>query len=183
MLRIFGIAIVFLGASIAWLILGGSMGSRTTTADSRLEGAVNDLWGTSQNQLPPEMEFHWVTERNDITSETTNGKVVKKKTIVKVEHQANMPIDATNIGVGLVSKLTRKGLMWFSLYDASFAGDWSYVHHAPESGRPNHELPGRTSCGSLRRERVFIFGVHHCPSGNRRHRRKYNSLRAIESAL
>ncbi len=133
-LRILGIAVVFIGASIAWLILGGSMGSRTTSVGERLEGAVNDLWGTSQTQQPPDMTFHWTTEREEVRNETSNGKVVRIKNTIKEEHQQTMGIDATAIDVDLKSKLTRKGLMWYSLYDATFAGDWTYTHHAAESG-------------------------------------------------
>ena len=134
LVRIIGIVCVFVLASIAWMILGGTMGSRTYDVSSRLDGAVDNLWGSAQDQRPPDFVFHWQTQREDVRTETTNGRVVKVKDLVVENHQKLMPLESTDIDVKLHSDLRRKGLMWFSLYDAAVKADWSYVHNEAIAG-------------------------------------------------
>lgn len=132
--RIIGIVFVFIVASIAWMILGGTMGSRTSDVSSRLDGAVDNLWGSGQDQRPPDFVFHWTTEREEVRSETTNGKLVKVRNTIVEQHQKLMPAESTTIDVKLDSDMRRKGLMWFSLYDAAVSADWTYTHHEPITG-------------------------------------------------
>ena len=51
--RIVAIAVIFLCASAAWMVLGATVFSRTYDSDQVLEGQVTSLWGAPQSQSPP----------------------------------------------------------------------------------------------------------------------------------
>jgi hypothetical protein len=132
--RIFGIAAVFVIATVAWLFLGGSMDQRAVTTSRNLGERVDGLWGIAQEQSPPSLTLHWTSERLEKQEEAVNGKVVKVTKVVTDVHEAQMPIASTNVDVKLHSDLRRKGLVWFSLYGADVTADWSYVHESVPGG-------------------------------------------------
>lgn len=51
--RLGAILFIFIGTSVAWIILGGTVSTRSTTQDHKLRGAVGQLWGTMQQQPAP----------------------------------------------------------------------------------------------------------------------------------
>lgn len=134
LVRLFGIAFVFVLACIAWITLGSSMGSRSYSSRSDLSTQVNGLWGTSQQQRPPELTFRWTTQRQETQDEQVNGKTKRVTSLVTDEHSRAAAINATTLDVQLDSDLRRKGLFWFSLYNAHVSADWSYTHNDDVAG-------------------------------------------------
>ena len=59
--RIMAIGLIFSCTTIAWMILGATIFSRTYDADSRLESKVASSWGTRQTQTPPNA-MYWATK-------------------------------------------------------------------------------------------------------------------------
>ncbi len=51
--QILALAFIFVCTSIAWLILGATISSRTYGSNEQLQGRVASTWGTSQQQSPP----------------------------------------------------------------------------------------------------------------------------------
>src|SRR5262249_13467218 len=62
-LRLLAIAAIFAVTSIAWVVLGGVMTSRSGSQSSELRSRVADLWGQPQHQAGPALSFEWVTPR------------------------------------------------------------------------------------------------------------------------
>jgi hypothetical protein len=133
-LRFAAVGVIFVAACIAWAILGASTTSRTSEMSSALEERVDELWGGPQTQAPPQLVFEWVTQREEIQQRTEGKRVVDVKTVVSVDHQKDVGLEATGIDVTLDSDLRRKGLVWYSLYAADFTADWTYVHEEPVAG-------------------------------------------------
>ncbi len=133
-LRIVGIGCVFVMMTVAWFVLGGIMVERTNSQQNKLRGQVSDLWGSPQVQQAPEFTFHWQTERTDVSTEKVDGveKVVHR--MVTVPHKASKDPNSTKVKVGMVLDQRLKGLMWYSLYDVDFAGQWTYTHEGKHSG-------------------------------------------------
>ncbi|APR77782.1 Hypothetical protein A7982_03129 [Minicystis rosea] len=133
--RLFAVAVVFVITSIAWLVLGGVMSSRSNTQSNELRNKVSDLWGHPQAQSAPTLGFEWTTEQDVVHTETSNGVQREVKQRVSQEHKQNVSAAKTRIDVDLHLDQRLKGLSWYSLYDVGFRGAWSYVHTRPESGK------------------------------------------------
>jgi hypothetical protein len=128
-LRLLGIAVVFVLTAVAWLALGGVTSSRNSDQLSALDGRVSDLWGSPQVQLAPTFTEEW-TEMVATQERVTNPNGVVT-TVQKVEPQyrsSEVDPSRTRITADLHLDQRRKGLMWFPLYDVAFAGTWTYTH-------------------------------------------------------
>ncbi|MCK6545736.1 inner membrane CreD family protein [Myxococcota bacterium] len=159
-LRIFGIGTVFAATSIAWLILGGVTQQRTREQSTKLEGEVDDLWGTAQVQQAPALTFEWRVPREVVKNEVEAG-TNKTKTVRETVWDAyskDVSTASTNIDVSLALDQRLKGLMWYSLYDVGFDGKWSYVHGEPVAGvlRVAFQFPDAT--GVYDRFRFVVAG-------------------------
>jgi hypothetical protein len=95
--RIIAITFIFICASVAWLILGGTIFSRTYSLASIGEDHVSSTWGTPQNQAPPQASF---TRRIPKVQETV---VDGKKIVQTVEEEVVMmlPLERSAIDVAL----------------------------------------------------------------------------------
>lgn len=132
--RLLGIGMVFVIATMGWMVLGGITQSRKNEQSTKLRTSVQSLWGNRQTQASPSVTFHFQTEGLATRTETKNGADVKISEVVTEQHERPMPLSSTQIDVALDSDLRRKGLTWYSLYDVGFQGQWTYVHSAPERG-------------------------------------------------
>jgi hypothetical protein len=91
------LAVIFLGASLAWFVLGGTLVQRTDASDSGQQAQLSGQWGTPQVQNAPEV-FADLGPRKRVT----------------------VPIRSSTIDVGLNLEQRRKGLLWYNLYDVQF---------------------------------------------------------------
>ncbi len=103
--RIFSIAAILAGTSLAWFVLGGTISSRSEASNGRLRDKVASVWGTPQTQLAP--------------------------SAVSGSRQTNP--EASDIQVGLRLQHRRKGLLWYSTYLADFQGDYDFRNTETES--------------------------------------------------
>lgn len=120
--RITAIVFIFICASIAWGILGGTIFSRTYDSSDRSSGQVESLWGTAQNQTPPKASFVQVNTKMEESLE--NGKQVTRKVDEKVE--VPLPLDSSRIDVGLNLEHRQKGLLWYSTYKVDYSGAYTF---------------------------------------------------------
>ncbi len=130
--RIAGIAVVFIITTLAWFVLGGIMMERTSSQTRKLEGRVADLWGNEQIQRAPTFTRRWTTPEEQVSTEMVDGqqKTVRKQ--VNVPQQEEMSPSSSDIDVDLKLDQRLKGLMWYALYDVGFKGRWVYTHERPE---------------------------------------------------
>jgi inner membrane protein involved in colicin E2 resistance len=133
-LRLLAITAIFFTTSVAWLVLGGVMGSRSSNQSSELRQRVADLWGQPQAQAGPALTFAWNAPRETVRTETVNGveRQIREQT-TGLEKQ-DVSVASTRIDADLHLDQRLKGLMWYSLYDVGFRGRWQYVHTRPEKG-------------------------------------------------
>ncbi len=120
--RIIAIAFIFVCASIAWAILGGTIFSRTYSNDRLAESQVISTWGASQNQLPPTALFRHVIPKTEEAVE--NGKKVTKT--VEDVVITDLPLESSRINVALDLEHRQKGLLWFSTYKVDFSGAYTF---------------------------------------------------------
>jgi hypothetical protein len=95
--RLIAVALIFIGASIAWFVLGGTLQQRTQDSDSSQRSRLSTQWGSPQTQQAP---------------------IVVTSAPVATE----VPIQSSRIDVQLNLEQRRKGLLWYNLYDVQFFG-------------------------------------------------------------
>lgn len=120
--RIVAIVFIFLCASAAWAILGGTIFTRTYSLDAVSQNRVASLWGSAQNQLPPKASYtKTINRREEITE---NGKKVQKD--VPQEVVTPLELESSDVDVALDLEHRQKGLLWYSTYKVKFGGVYGF---------------------------------------------------------
>jgi inner membrane protein involved in colicin E2 resistance len=134
--QILALAFIFVCTTIAWLILGATIFSRTYGSNEQLQGHVASTWGTPQQQAPPTATYAVVEEVDSTTVE--DGKVIVHKT--NRQREVALPREASRIHVNLHLTPRQKGLLWYSTYAVDFAGDYTFRNNTAEAQTVNFRL-------------------------------------------
>src|ERR1043165_3884061 len=121
--RIVAITFIFICTSIAWVILGATIFSRTYDSTSTTSEKVASTWGAAQNQGPPTASFKTQVQKKQETSENGGIKVVKP---VTEEFVTALPLESSRIDVALDLEHRQKGLLWYSNYKVAFSGVYDF---------------------------------------------------------
>jgi inner membrane protein involved in colicin E2 resistance len=127
--QILALAFIFVFTTIAWLILGATISSRTYGANQQLQGHVASTWGMPQQQTPPTATFA-VKETKSSTTRVDGREVVRQE---EVERQVPLPLQASRIHVNIHLDPRQKGLLWYSTYAVDFTGDYTFRNDTSES--------------------------------------------------
>jgi inner membrane protein involved in colicin E2 resistance len=117
-MQLLGVFLIFIGASIAWAILGGTVSMRTQDSLSRLESQVTDLWGEPIVQQAPTL----------VVKETFQEKDAKGKPKTTTISHPIVP-SSSDIKVDLNSQARRKGLLWYRTYEVVFDATYTAKHN------------------------------------------------------
>ena len=126
--RIAAMVFIFLCTTVAWLLLGATVNMRTQEQDRKLKSAVGQLWGTPQHQQAP--TIYYLTEKQ-VKVETTKGA----ETVVETKEETvkhGLPLESSDIKVGLDLDYRRKGLLWYSTYKVGFSGKYGVSNPTAE---------------------------------------------------
>jgi inner membrane protein involved in colicin E2 resistance len=127
--QILALAFIFVCTTIAWIILGATIFSRTYGANQQLSGHVASTWGTAQEQSPPTATYT-VTEPTTSTTVENNRLVVHND---KISRQVPLALDGSRIHVGFKLDPRQKGLLWYSTYAVDFTGDYVFRNNTAEA--------------------------------------------------
>ena len=134
--QIAGLVFIFVCTTIAWMILGTTIFSRTYSSNQQLEGRVASTWGTPQEQSPPSATYKKV----DVSTVTEQqaGKIITRND--KLERYIPLPLDASNLRVKLQLDYRQKGLLWYSTYAVDFTGEYKFRNDTSASQMVNYHL-------------------------------------------
>jgi len=127
---------IFVCTTIAWMVLGATIFSRTYSTNQALSGKVSSTWGTAQEQSPPSASYKKI-EITPVTDLSAGKPVVREQ---KSEHIIQVPLDASAIDVKLDLNHRQKGLLWYSTYVVQFAGDYKFRNDTEERKAVNFHL-------------------------------------------
>jgi len=105
--RIIAIAFIFVCASVAWAILGGTIFARTYDSAASSDKSVTSTWGESQKQAPPAASFTEIVSRTEESTE--NGKKIVKT--IPEEITTILPLESSGVDVALDLEHRQKGLL------------------------------------------------------------------------
>ena len=112
-----GIFLVFVGAAVAWGILGVTVYQRTDDAQNKLHSEVEGLWGAALKQRAPVLSV----------VETVTGKDEKGNNYIKTVAHPVAP-ESSDIKVALGYDPRRKGLLWYRTYAVDFDATYTVKH-------------------------------------------------------
>jgi inner membrane protein involved in colicin E2 resistance len=120
--QILAFAFIFICTTIAWLILGATISSRTFGSNQQLQDHVASTWGTPQQQSPPAATYS--TKKINSSTTVEDGRLVVHQQ--EVECSTPLPLEASNIHVNFHLDPRQKGLLWYSTYSVDFVGDYVF---------------------------------------------------------
>lgn len=126
--RFFAVLGIFLGACIAWSVLGGVTTSRSSSSYGSLGREVAGLWGNPQAQASPTFALVRFEDR-DVERVIENAGVrstVRERVPTRVE--VPVPQSRSDVGVDVHLDRRRRGLVWYALYDVRFDATYRYTH-------------------------------------------------------
>jgi inner membrane protein involved in colicin E2 resistance len=134
--QIIALVFIFVCTTVAWMILGTTIFSRTYSSNQQLEDRVASTWGAPQEQTPPTATYKKV-ELSTVTEQQA-GKIITRNN--KEERYVPLPLDASNINVKLHLDHRQKGLLWYSTYAVDFAGEYKFHNDTSEHQMVNYHL-------------------------------------------
>ena len=127
-------AVIFLLASCAWFILGGTLAVRTADSDSSQSARLSTQWGAAQVQEAPEIS----------TRPAGPGR------------GEPIPIRGSRIDVRVGLEQRRKGLLWYNLYDVGFQAHYVVRNDSSSSNlRVKFALPDAAGSYS---DLIYVIG-------------------------
>jgi inner membrane protein involved in colicin E2 resistance len=120
--RLVAIVFIFICASVAWAILGGTIFARTYDSAATANDKVTSTWGALQNQAPPTATFTRIVPRTEEIFE--NGKKITRT--VNDEVTVPLPLESSAVDVALDLEHRQKGLLWYSTYKVGFSGNYAF---------------------------------------------------------
>ena len=102
---------------------------RTTTQDSKLKSMVGQLWGAPQAQKAP--EIYYQTKRDHEIRTVKDGQTFTEIQTETTNHP--LPLDSSNLQVGLNLQHRKKGLLWYATYRVQFSALYSFNNPTSES--------------------------------------------------
>ena len=131
--RIGALVFIFVCTSIAWLILGTTIVSRSySPLSDQLRSRVASNWGTAQEQAPPTATY----KRESISYE---GNANDPKQISRT-HAVPLVLEATKVDATLDLEHRQKGLLWYSTYTVLFAGSYDFTNSSGQDQDVTFEL-------------------------------------------
>jgi len=104
-IRLFAVFVIFVLASIAWMVLGGSNLVRTDDAQTSTTAKVAGLYGNPQTQVAPKFTYRTTEEG----TRTASGA---------------LELESSNVVAGFQLDQRQKGLLWFATYKVDFAATY-----------------------------------------------------------
>ena len=144
------IAIIFLGFTIAWVILGSVNAGRTEGQTDLLSKRVQNSYGGPLIITPPRIYYERTRERK--------VKVAGLETISSFKERETVDPSDSNVAVDLSLERKKVGNLWFPVFFAKYRGQYEYdVEAIPKDVRSEtlFLLPGLSSSESIFRNIEF----------------------------
>ena len=119
--RIIALVFIYFCASVAWMILGGTIFYRTENTNTALHERVVSSWGSRHDQAPPRASY--VIVRRNAPDETVY-----------------LPLEKTRAEVKFDLEHRKKGLLWYAAYKVDFSGVYTFLNKSDRTRNVTFEL-------------------------------------------
>lgn len=120
------LGVVWVGCTVAWMLLGATLLVRSGETSSALVNEVHQLWGPPLDQVAPGGQYTEQRPREERrVLHDANGRPYET-TVQKMEDVSFLlPLVSTRARVSLALEHRQKGLLWFPTYAADFEGRYA----------------------------------------------------------
>ena len=120
------LGVVWVGCTVAWMLLGTTLLVRSGETSSALVNEVHQLWGPPLDQVAPGGQYTEQRPREERrVLHDANGRPYET-TVQKMEDVSfPLPLVSTRARVSLALAHRQKGLLWFPTYAADFEGRYA----------------------------------------------------------
>jgi inner membrane protein involved in colicin E2 resistance len=121
------VAFVWLGCTLAWVVLASTLLYRSGEMSSELTTEVDRLWGPPLQQEPPSVVYQEpkkVTEK--VVTTDAQGKSVEQQVEREVDQTLSLPLLGSDVRVALRLEHRQKGLLWFPTYAVDFDSKYEF---------------------------------------------------------
>ncbi|MGH9521030.1 MAG: hypothetical protein ACRD3E_00700, partial [Terriglobales bacterium] len=126
--RLGAIIFIYGCTALAWMVLAGTITSRTYSSDDASRKKVAASWGAPQVQKPP---VAWLQQAEP---DPANPPRLSTSTV-------NAPVDGSRIDVDLALDQRQKGLLWYRTYAVTFTGDYAFRNPTDQPQTITFSLP------------------------------------------
>ena len=135
--RIAPIVVIYLCTAATWIFLSKSVDDRTREYDTKLRGAVGELWGTKQRQQAPTAVARGIERPKIDPKANKQRREAEKKQEAPIVCKTDGPGDlvalqTSNLNVFLSLEHRQKGLLWYSAYRVKFGGRYEITNSTAE---------------------------------------------------
>lgn len=134
MKRLIGIVAVWIGCSVAWVVLGSTLLVRSD--DTSLTGTtdVHQLWGPPTEQRQPAASYQDTRTVSD-TQTVTDANGAQRVVTTEREETFDAPIALTSsdVEVALGLEHRRRGLSWYPTYTVDLEGRYTFRNDTSEA--------------------------------------------------
>jgi inner membrane protein involved in colicin E2 resistance len=135
--RMAAIVFIFGCTTVAWVILGSTILFRTHNADSALRGVVASNWGAPQTQKVP-LAYYETQEEVKEEVQEPGGKAIRTKQVIRTH---DLLLNSSRVDAAIDLEHRQKGLLWYSTYKVSFAGDYTFENQSGQNRLVHFALP------------------------------------------
>jgi hypothetical protein len=129
MKRFAAIGCIWLGCTIAWMILGSTILVRSGQSSSELMSEVWGLWGPPMEQAPPRALYTETRKRVEhVTTTDAAGRPTTTDVTRDEDVEIDIPLDRSDIDVRLALEQRQKGLLWFATYAVDFRAAYTFTN-------------------------------------------------------
>ncbi len=138
--KIAALIVIFIGTSIAWIILGSSNLIRTETASSSLKYGMQSMYGDKLVIDSPTVYAKVAQEEADIVFKEDYNEEVRiipletKETTETVTQYARL--DSSDIKIDVVLDRRKKGYLWFPTFRTHFSATYHFSMEDFDDGTP-----------------------------------------------
>ncbi len=142
MRRLLAIAFIWICCTIAWVILGATLVSRTNDVGNALDGQVHALFGPPGRQAPPVGSYEIKEIVKETVTTSQNGALPVQQVVEReklVEHP--LILDGSAVEVEFDLQHRKKGLMWFPTYGVHFEGHYDFKNPSNDVQKTRLQFP------------------------------------------
>jgi hypothetical protein len=131
MKKLVAIGFIWLGCSIAWVILGSTILARSGQSSSELMTEVWGLWGPPLEQAPPRALYLETRKKTEhVTTTDAAGRPTTTEVTRDEDVEVDVPLARSDIDVRLSLAQRQKGLLWFATYGVDFRAAYNFVNES-----------------------------------------------------
>jgi hypothetical protein len=140
------LGVVWVGCTVAWMLLGATLLVRSGETSSALVNEVHQLWGPPLDQVAPGGQYTEQRPREERrVLHDANGRPYETTVQTMEDVSFPVPLVSTRAQVSLALEHRQKGLLWFPTYGADFDGRYAVQNDTtvPRVVTVSFSLPAR----------------------------------------